>query len=297
VEERDWLILLSLYEQKSITKAAEVLFISQPRLTSRLQQIENRFGAQIVIRGKKGVSFTPEGKYLVECAKEMIQRMHAIEGTIHTIRREVKGSITLGASVLFIRHQLPGLLKQFIQLHPDVEFKVSTQLSGKIVELINANELDVGFIRGEYNWSDKMDLLFSEKMFIVSREKFELHNLPKMFRVEHTSNKASRDLYNKWWKENFSQGPVVGMEVDKVDSCIEIVFNGLGYAFLPESVLTDTGEIYKIPMIDKKGQQLMRRTWMIYREDNLKIALVKTFVDFVNTWKSQPALREVPKDI
>jgi DNA-binding transcriptional LysR family regulator len=285
VEERDWLILLSLFEQKSITKAAGVLFISQPRLTSRLQQIENRFGAQIVIRGKKGVSFTPEGKYLVECAKEMIQRMHVIEGTIHTIRKEVKGSINIGASILFIRNQLPGLLKQFIQLHPDVEFKVSTQLSGKIVELMNNNELDVGFIRGEYNWSDRMDLLCEEKMFIVSKQKFELQNLPNMFRVEYTSNKASRDLYNKWWKENFFQRPVIGMEIDKVDSCKEIVFKGLGYAFLSESVLADTDEIYKIPMIDKKGQQLMRCTWMIYREDNMKIALVKTFVDFVNTWK------------
>lgn len=285
IEERDWVILTNLFEHKSITKAAEALFISQPTLTSRLQLIEQRFGAQIVVRGKKGVCFTPEGRYLVECAKEMVQRIHVIEGTIQTIRNEVKGYINIGASVIFIRQHLPGLLKQFIQMYPNVEFKVSTQLSGKVVELMHSNELDVGFIRGEYDWSDKMDLLFEEKMFIVSKQKFEIKDLPQMLRVEHTSNKTSRDSYNQWWKENFSQKPVIGMEVDKVDSCREIVLKGLGYAFLPEGVLSATDDIYKIPMVDKNGQQLVRRTWMIYHKDSLNIALIKTFVDFVKIWK------------
>ena len=287
MEERDWLILLSLFEQKSITKTAEVLFISQPTLTSRLQQIEQRFGAQIVIRGKKGVCFTPEGKYLVECAKDMVQRMHAIEGTIQTIRNEARGSINIGASILFIRHKLPRLLQQFIQLYPNAEFRLSTQLSGKIVELMHDNDLDVGFVRGDYDWNDKKELLFEEKMFIVSKQKFAIQDLPRLLRVEHMSNKAARDLHDKWWKENFSQRPVVGMEVDKVDSCKEIVLNGLGYAFLPEGVLVDADEIYKIPMLDKEGKGLVRRTWMIYREDNMKIGLVKTFVDFVNIWKCE----------
>lgn len=183
------------------------------------------------------------------------------------------------------KHQLPELLRQFIQLYPNVEFNVSTLLSGKIVELMNDNDLDVGFIRGEHDWSDKKDLLFEEKMFIASKQKFMFEDLPNMFRVEYTSDKASRDEYNKWWKENFSQEPVIGMEVDKVDSCKEMVLKGLGYAFLPDGILADGDDIYKIPMIDKEGQRLVRRTWMIYHEDNLKIALVKTFVDFVNTWK------------
>lgn len=281
MEERDWNILQTLYEKKNITKAAEVLFISQPTLTSRLQQIEDRFGVQIVIRGKKGVYFTPEGTYLAECSKEMLRRMHTIEGTVRTIKNEVKGLLRLGASNFFTRHKLPELLKQFKQQYPEVEFKVVTNLSGRIVDLVYNHEMDIGFIRGEYGWSDKKDLLFEENMYIVSAQEINFEHLPARARIDYISNKTVRDIVDNWWKDNFSEPPYVGMEVDRVDSCKEMVLKGLGYAFLPDGILEDTDKVYKIKMLDKAGVPLMRRTWMFYNEDNLQIALVKTFVDFV----------------
>lgn len=282
MEERDWLILLSLYKEKSITKAAEALFISQPTLTSRLQQIEDRFGAQIVIRGKKGICFTPEGKYLVECASEMLQKMHLIEGTIQTLRNEVKGSLRIGASNFFTRHKLPELLRQFRDSHPQVEFKVITSLSGKVIDLLCNHDIDVGFIRGDYSWSDKKELLFEENMYIVSEKEIKVEALPELLRIDYISNKAVRTSLDNWWKDNFSKAPFVGMEVNSVDSCKEMVLKGLGYAFLPDGILEDTDKVYKIRMVDKTGESLVRRTWMFYHEDNLKIKLVKTFIDFVN---------------
>lgn len=64
MDEKDWLILKTLHEKKSITKTAETVFMSQPALSTRLQHIESRFNTVIVMRGKKGVQFTPEGEYL-----------------------------------------------------------------------------------------------------------------------------------------------------------------------------------------------------------------------------------------
>lgn len=283
MEERDWLILVKLFEEKSITKAAEALFISQPALTSRLQYIEDRFKAQIVVRSKKGIHFTPEGEFLVSCAKKMIQKMHFIEGTIQTIRNEVKGTLRIGTSILFFRHYLPDLLKQFMDLYPNVDFKITTNLSGKIVDLVYTGDVDIGFIRGDYEWPEKQDLLFEENMYIVSHQDFSLKDLPSMPRIDYRSNnKTMRDSLNKWWKENFFTAPFIAVEVDKVDSCKELVSKGLGYAFLPEGILYDTDQVNKIVMLDKCGKPLVRRTWMLYHEDNLKIALVKTFVEFVN---------------
>lgn len=290
MEERDWAILLKIYEEKSITKAAEALFISQPALTSRLQYIEERFRAQIVIRGKKGVCFTPEGEYLVECAKEMIQKLHLIEGTIQSLRNEVKGTLTIGASILFIRHTLPELLKQFIVLYPDVEFKISTNLSGKIVDLIQENDIDIGFVRGDYEWSGKKDLLFAENMYIVSRSEIRMEDLPAIPQIDYKSNRTLRNSLDKWWKDHFAKPPLVGMEVDKVDSCKELVLNGLGYAFLPEGILDDADKVHKIAMVDKEGNPLVRRTWMLYRQESLQIALVKIFVEFVKNFSRKTCM-------
>lgn len=287
--ERDWVILIKLYEEKSITKAAEALFISQPALTSRLQCIEERFKTQIVVRGKKGVYFTPEGEFLVSCAREMLQKLHFIEGTIQTIRNEVKGTLKIGTSILFFRHQLPDIIKSFVLQYPNVDFKISTNLSGEIVDLVSTSDIDIGFVRGDHEWGDKQDLLFEEDMYIVSRQDIELRDLPALPRIDYKSNnKSMRDSLDKWWKENFSTTPVVAVTVDKVDSCKELVLKGLGYAFLPEGILSDDDQVKKIPMLEMNGKPLVRRTWMIYREDNLKIALVKTFIEFVNNYYKQP---------
>lgn len=50
-----------------------------------------------------------------------------------------------------------------------------TNLSGKIVDLVYNHDIDVGFIRGEYGWSGKKDLLFEENMYIVSKQEIRLN--------------------------------------------------------------------------------------------------------------------------
>ena len=64
MEDRDWLIIKVLNEQKNITKTAQALFISQPYLTTRIRHIEDEFGVKMIYRGSRGVHFTPEGDYL-----------------------------------------------------------------------------------------------------------------------------------------------------------------------------------------------------------------------------------------
>ena len=59
MEERDWQIIKTLYEQKNITKTARVLYMSQPTLTARIKQIEESLGTKLLYRGNKGtVSYT-----------------------------------------------------------------------------------------------------------------------------------------------------------------------------------------------------------------------------------------------
>ena len=53
----DWMILKMLYEKRSMTKAAEALYMTQPALTKRIKAIENEWGVEVVKRSSKGVIF------------------------------------------------------------------------------------------------------------------------------------------------------------------------------------------------------------------------------------------------
>ena len=59
----DWKLISTLYDNPNITRTADILYTTQPTVSKRLQQIEEEFGVQIVIRSSKGVSFTPEGEF------------------------------------------------------------------------------------------------------------------------------------------------------------------------------------------------------------------------------------------
>jgi len=254
-------------------------------LTSRLQQIENRFKTKVVIRSTSGVTFTPEGKYLVQCAQNMLKQMHTIENDVESFSKEMQGTINIGSSVLFIRYKLPDLLKGFSEKYPLVQYNIHTDLSRNIVDKMINNDIDIGFIRGEYDWLDKKELLIEEDMYVVAKNKFTLKDLPKMRRIDYFSNRSLKVLIEKWWKENFDIAPQITVIIDKADSCISFVENGLGYAVIPACALRDMKNVYKIKMFNKLQKPLYRKTWMLYREGSLNRRLIKEFVEFVQVWK------------
>ena len=281
MDEQDWVVLQTLYHEKNITKAAQKLFISQPALTHRLQQLEKKFSVEIVIRGRRGVQFTPQGEYLVKCANDMLLSIQQIKENVLNMENNVEGILRLGVSNFFTDYKLPNLLKLFKAQYPNIEFKVTTDLSSQIVHLIYNQDVHVGFVKGEYGWKDQKRLLFEETLCIASKDKVDITNLPSLPRIDYRTDPLLKTAVDNWWYENFSQPSLVSIEVDKVDTCKKMVVNGLGYAILPSMIVNDVEDIHKIIIKTKEGMPIIRKTWMFFQEDSLKLNIVKAFVDFV----------------
>ncbi|MDR3565014.1 MAG: LysR family transcriptional regulator [Negativicutes bacterium] len=283
MEDRDWLVLQVLFAQKSITKTAQLLYISQPALTSRLKQIEEEFGVRIVFRGSKGVHFTPQGEYLVQRAGEMLQQIRTIKQQVISIDNEVAGTLRLGASNFVTKYILPRLLSLFKQQYPQVEFNVTTAWSKDVYPLIYNQDIHVGFSRGDYEWRDEKYLLFEESVCIASKHEIDIKQLPDIPRIEYRTDHLAKSMMDNWWRDNFSQPPLISMDVNQVDTCKEMIVNGLGYGIMPRRILRDTTDLFTIDLQDKNGQPLVRRTWMIYQQELLEINVVRAFVDFIKT--------------
>ena len=285
MNEKDWILLKTLFDKKSISKASQSLYISQPALSTRLQQIEERFNTQIVVRGKKGVQFTSEGEYLVKTACEILNRIQTCEEDIQNMKEIPTGTLRIGASHFFTKHILPDLLSRFKEQYPQIEFRVITNWSKEIVNLTQNHDVHIGFIRGDYSWPGEKKVLFEEKMYITSLNKFSLIDLPCMPKINYHSDPSIQLLLDKWWNQHFSQPPFIGMEVDKVDTCKEMVSKGLGYAFLPETIFQDMSQFCNYQMFYKSGKPLLRKTWMLYYEETAKLKLFKAFLDFIQKVK------------
>ncbi len=281
MEERDWLILQYLFEQKSITKTAQALFISQPALTARLRYIEGYFGIKIVHRTSKGVHFTPQGEYLAKSATEMLASLRTIKERVTDMSTTVAGTLRLGASSYITMYMLPRLLKLFKKEFPLVEFKVTTTWSRDIFNLVHNQDIHVGFVSSDYGWEGQQHLLFEEPICIASTSEISLEQLPKLPRINYQTDSLIKAMIDKWWRENFSKPPSISMDVDKLSTCKEMVVNGLGYGIMPSMIVNNVTSLHKIILTDKDKQPLLRRTRMLYHSEMLEMNVVSAFVNFV----------------
>ena len=129
----DWKILKVLYEKRSITKAAESLFMTQSALTKRLQSIESEWGRQLVERTSRGVIFTDDGKYLVQKANIMLDFLQEIED--HFADRHTKTELLkLGVPNSFAKRHLPKLLAAYQKSGANLYIKTISNSSDVIFQ-------------------------------------------------------------------------------------------------------------------------------------------------------------------
>jgi DNA-binding transcriptional LysR family regulator len=290
MEERDWLMLKLLHENRNITKTAQDLYISQPALTNRIKHIEQEFQVKILIRGSKGVSFTPQGEYLVTCANDMLLQHRKVKENILNIGKDIKGTLRIGTSKFIAEHKLPNLLSLFKDQHPNVDFKIISSWSNDIVNLVNKQEVHVGFHRGELNWLGPEHLLFRDKLCIACKNKIDIQQLPTIPRITHAAENTVQRLLNQWWTEKFDQPPLIAAETDHVNTCKEMVIHGLGYAILPLSLVSGIDSLHKYELTFNNGQPIDRIARMIYLEETLELNVVKAFVNFVKSLNFQDNL-------
>lgn len=288
MEERDWLILTTLYETKNITKTAKALYISQPALTNRLQQIESEFKTRIVNRGSRGVSFTASGEHLVNYAMEMQLRLRETMEAVSNYDNRVSGTLRIGASRFIGRHKLPQMLSEFKALYPDVNFNIMSGSSGDALELLNKRSSHVSFIRGGYFWNDGKELLFRENICVASKSPFTLEDLPSLPRIAFPLDKATQMTLDSWWVGHFNAPPLVAANVDSLDTCRELVLCGLGYALMPSTIISPEDGLCVLPITDADGNPIARSNWLFYHRESLELNMVRTFVEFAKGYNYLP---------
>ncbi len=285
MENRDWQIIQVLSAEKNITKAAQILYMSQPALTSRLRQIEQEFEVKIVNRTTKGVQLTPEGEILAQAAEEFIQNMAQIKDKLRQHAHTNSGTLVIAASNYFTLYTLPWVLKLFKEKYPEVRYNVLTGWSKDIFSMIYSQAAHVGFSSVDYGGFKNIHFLYEEPICLTYTHQYEFTDLPKLPRIVYQSDYLLQSRLDKWWRENFNVPPYISMRVDKLANCKEMVKHGLGYAFLPQRIMNDIPDECKVPITDSHGEIISRRTCMIYNDHALSLPIVKLFIEFIKDIK------------
>lgn len=282
----DWKIIATLYTSKSITKTANLLFITQPTLSKRLQLIEEELNTELVIRTSKGVKFTPEGEYVARQAQLILNIIDNIHQNLSNSTGGKKGTLHIGAPNSYTRFVLPPLIAQYARLYPDVRLEITTALSSQIPKLVDDRSVQVGFMRSNHGSipSGLTRIMLSEdQIYIVSSQPIQLEQLPDLPQIDYVKEPSIIEDTAVWWKQHFDRGPTVRMKVNHGDTCLAMIRQGLGYAiFSDDHFFRDDPNLFRMPLIHADGTPFTRKTYLIYSRDS-QSSLITNFIEFIKT--------------
>lgn len=135
---------LTVAREGNITRAADILHITQPTLSRQMKQLEQELGTELFVRGRN-FALTEAGMLLRRRAEEVVDMMYKIESEIETAG-EVGGVISIGSGALKSSQFLPEVMSEFQKLHPKVRFEIYSNSSQYIKERMDRGLLDFGIM-------------------------------------------------------------------------------------------------------------------------------------------------------
>lgn len=275
----DYEFLLILHESKNLTQAARTLYISQPALTKRLQRIEQELGTILVSRNAKGIQFTMEGEYVLEYARKEINDYRELKMALNNIRKKNATALNLASSNTIATEVLPTLLKTYQKKYPDIQINLRALGTSDTVSRIYDGMADVGFVCSEQSANLESVFIRREYMTLVYYRPVRLEELPFIPRIDFITNQNSSRMISNWWNNNFDVPPYITMNVADMQTCINLVNEGLGYAILMDEAACKTMNVYR-ERLKSDGKLISRNDYMIYPPESLKKANVAEFIQF-----------------
>lgn len=137
---------IEVVNNKSFSKAAKKLFLSQPTITSHIQTLEDEFDTILLNRFGRTISTTGAGEILYMKSLEIINMISSASFDLGKYKGKVQGHLRISSSSIPRDYIIPKLLKTFMKKYPDITFSISDSNSLKIIEDILNNETDFGIL-------------------------------------------------------------------------------------------------------------------------------------------------------
>lgn len=284
----DYEIISILSKEQNMRRAAEKLFLTQPALSLRLQNIEKEWGTQLFIRSQKGLMLTPSGEIVVAFSQDILQKKELAMEQVQLLSSKVHGTLKIACASIVGQNWLPTVLKKYVQTYPEAKISLHTGWSSEIVRSLVEGEAHIGIVRGQTEWKGKKIHLFKDTLYLVDQDMTSLEEVKKSNKpfIQFKSDSSYYQEIQQWWQKNFSMTPKQQIVVDQIETCKQMALNGLGYAILPSITLSDYDQINKIPLNhEDPAFELTRDTWLIGYEPAFELPQVASFVEMASNEK------------
>src|ERR1700753_4222959 len=148
----DMRLVLTVVEQGSLTKGAEIENLALASVSERISGMEFALGAQLLERNRRGVTTTAAGDALIRHARLILEQVKQMRGEMRSYGTGLKGRIRLLSNTAGLAAFLPYQLGRFLVTYPDLSVDLNEWQSSEIIVAIAEGRADLGVV------SDSADL-------------------------------------------------------------------------------------------------------------------------------------------
>lgn len=189
--------LVSLEKYKSFSKTAQHIFVAQSSISQAIKELEDEMGFMIIRRSNKGISFTPQGKLVLEKAKKIMQEIESLEEMKLTGTHFLQGDLSIGISPHILSFLLTDLVINFKEDYPNLNIMHKEADSLSIINDVIESKIDLGILflckpdrlkigRRIHQNGFEIYNLFTGNMRLVARKGHPLFHLNKKITLADT---------------------------------------------------------------------------------------------------------------
>jgi DNA-binding transcriptional LysR family regulator len=235
---------IAVAKLKSISRASESLYLTQPAITKQIQLLEQKYNKKLFDRSHKEIKLTEEGKTLLEFANRIIGLYNESIASLSERGEHPRGTLQIAASLTIGIYILPRFIKFFMDAYPLIKIEMTLYNTDQVLKSLKKGEIHFGFIG--INSDDPMILLssfYQDKLTVVvgprskinkrvSRWK-ELEGIPFIGREKGSD---IRTTYENWFTERIvSLTPTI--ELNSSEAIKSFLSYNIGFSILPWCVV------------------------------------------------------------
>ncbi len=274
-------IFLEVVRQKSITRAAEEMHMTQPALSIQLKNFQRQFDIPLTeIVGRK-LHITDFGNSIADIAQNVRNEANAIKYKTKEYGGLFAGRLSI-SSASTGKYVIPFFLNDFFKKHPGVDLTRDVSNKSSVIASLQNNLIDfalVSVLPEDLNVNE--EVLLENKLFLVGATKDLDKNKPLIFREKGSATRIAMDEYysNRTKRKN--------LELTSNEAVKQAVIAGLGYSVLPLIGIKNELSNGQLNIIPSKGLPIITNWRLIWRKDKKLSPVAETYLAFIRANKHE----------
>jgi DNA-binding transcriptional LysR family regulator len=278
-------VLIAVAQEKSFSRAAEVLDRTQPAVSQAVRRLEQEVGERLFDRSSKDGTLTTAGEVLLEYAKQMVNLRKTAQTAVRELRDLHHGKVTISANEHTVFYLLP-LIHEYRRRYPSIKVEISRGVASRIPTEVMAREVELGVISFKSQdesvasvpvFTDELALVVSPEHSMAKRDSVSIKELGVESFIAHNAPSPYREKVIEAFEKHKTRLNIA-VELPSLEAIKKLVEIGTGIALVPrltaESEIAD-GRLVALRVDEMKFQ---RQLHLIHRKNSVLSHAAQVFL-------------------